>query len=137
MDGVVVREAKNTCDEVGVDSNEGMRGPDNETEETCGPDDEKGVCVTRVRCLEHQMEDAEKSATIGVVSVTRGARDVERVTEKSRGSDGVGASSAGSEMLEIAGVTICSSMSWATRSPMLTSKSWLLRLKSSTRTMLR
>ena len=45
VDGVVVCEAKNTCDEVEVDSNEGIRGPDNDSEERSSPDDEgERVC---------------------------------------------------------------------------------------------
>ena len=45
VDGVVVREYENICDGVEVDSNEGIRGPDDETEETCGADkEEERVC---------------------------------------------------------------------------------------------
>ena len=41
MEGAVVCEYENICDGVEVDSNEGIRGPDDEAEETCGPDDEE------------------------------------------------------------------------------------------------
>ena len=40
VDGVVVHEYENICDGVEVDSNKGIRGPDDETEETCGADEE-------------------------------------------------------------------------------------------------
>ena len=133
VDGVVVCEAENAGDEEETNANGGKEGPGDESEETCGPEDENEGVRDAFEISGTSDGESEKSATIGLVSVTRGARDVKRVSEKSGGSDGVGTSSPGSEMSEIAGVTIRSSMSWVTRSPMLTSKSWSLR--SSTRTM--
>ena len=45
VEGVVVCEAENICDEAEVDSNKGIRGPDNDSEERSSPDDEgERVC---------------------------------------------------------------------------------------------
>ena len=47
VDSVVVCEYENICDGVKVDSNKGIRGPDDGTEETCSPDEEgERVCDT-------------------------------------------------------------------------------------------